>query len=88
MLVVLNTSVKKFKDNYAKSGITITFSLPYHHQASSLAKRAIGTCKSLWKKAVASSQCLQIKLWYRVTLIDNHLPSPYISYSMITNQRL
>ena len=56
MLVVLNTSVKKFKDNYAKSGITITFSLPYHHQASSLAKRAIGTCKSLWKKAVASSQ--------------------------------
>ena len=36
----------------------------------SLAERAVGTCKSLWKKAVESSK-------YRVTLLDNHLPSPY-----------
>ena len=60
------------------SGVTITFSSPYHHQANSLAERAVGTCKSLWKKAVESSKCPYTALWmYRVTPLDNHLPSPY-----------
>ena len=69
---------QKFKDNCAKSGDTITFSSPYHHQANSLAERAVGTCKSLWKKAVESSRCPYTALWmYRVTPLDNHLPSPY-----------
>ena len=35
----------KFKDSYTKSGITLTFSSPYHHQANSLAERGVGTCK-------------------------------------------
>ena len=69
---------QKFKDNCAKSGVTITFSSPYHHQANSLADRPVGTCKSLWKKAVESSKCPYTALWmYRVTPLDNHLPSPY-----------
>ena len=69
---------QKFKDNCAKNEITITFSSPYHHQANSLAERAVGTCKSLWKKAVESSKCPYTALWmYRVTPLDNHLPSPY-----------
>ena len=29
----------KFKDSCTKSGITLTFSSPYHHQADSLAER-------------------------------------------------
>ena len=69
---------QKFKDNCAKSGVTITFSSPYHHQANCLAERAVGTCKSLWKKAVESSKCPYTALWmYRVTPLDSHLPSPY-----------
>ena len=69
---------QKFKDNCSKSGVTITFSSPYHHQANSHAERAVGTCKSLWKKAVESSKCPYTALWmYRVTPLDNHLPSPY-----------
>ena len=39
---------QKFKDNYAKSGVTIIFSSPYHHQANNLTERAVETCKSLW----------------------------------------
>ena len=69
---------QKFKDNCATNGITITFSSPYHHQANNLAERAVGTCKSLWKKAVESSKCPYTGLWmYTVTPLDNHLPSPY-----------
>ena len=48
---------QKFKDNCVKNGITITFSSPYLQQANSLARRAVGTYKSLWKKAVVSSKC-------------------------------
>ena len=47
---------QKFNDNCAKNGITIMFSSPYHHQANSLAERAVGMCKSLWKKVVESSK--------------------------------
>ena len=35
----------KFKDSCTRSGITLTFCSPYHHQANSLAERAVGTCK-------------------------------------------
>ena len=38
----------------------------------------MGTCKSLWKKAVEGSKCPYIALWmYRVTPLDNHMPSPF-----------
>ena len=47
----------KFKDSCTNSGITLTFSSSYHHQANSLAERAVGTYKSLWKKAVGGSKC-------------------------------
>ena len=64
----------KFKD----SGITLTFSSPYHHQANSLAERAVGTCKSLWKKAVEGSKCPYTAVFmYRVTPHDNNMPSLY-----------
>ena len=58
--------------------VTITFSSPYHHQTNSPADRAVGICKSLWKKAVESNKCPYTALWmYRVTPLDNHLPSLY-----------
>ena len=69
---------QKFKDNCTRNGITLTFSSPYHHQANSLAERAVGTCKSLWKKAVEGSNCPYTALWmYRVTPLDSNIPSPY-----------
>ena len=69
---------QKFKDNCVECGVTIKFRSPYHHQANSLAERAVWTCKSLWKKAVESNKCLYTALWmYRVTPLDNHFPSPY-----------
>ena len=68
----------KFKDSCTNSGITLTFSSPYHHQANSLAERAIGSCKSLWKKAVEGSKCPYTAVWmYRVTPLDNNMPSPF-----------
>ena len=63
----------KFKDSCTKSGITLTFSSPYHHQANSFAERAVGT---LWKKAVEGSKCLYTAVFmYRVTPLDNNMPS-------------
>ena len=68
----------KFKNSCTNSGITLTFSSPYHHQANSLAERAIGSCKSLWKKAVEGSKCPYTAVWmYRVTPLDNNMPSPF-----------
>ena len=69
---------EKFKKKCELSGITLTFSSPYHHQANSLAERTVGTCKSLWKKALDSKQCPYTALWmYRTTPLDNQMPSPY-----------
>ena len=68
----------KFKDSCTNSGITLTFSSPYHHQANSLAECAIGSCKSLWKKAVEGSKCPYTAVWMcRVTPLDNNMPSPF-----------
>ena len=68
----------KFKNSCTNSGITLTFSSPYHHQANSLAECAIGSCKSLWKKAVEGSKCPYTAVWmYRVTPLDNNMPSPF-----------
>ena len=66
----------KFKDSCTKSGITLTFSSPYHHQANSLTERAVGTCKSLWKKAVEGGKCPYTAVFmYRVTPLGNNMPS-------------
>ena len=68
----------KFKDSCTKSGLTLTFSSPYHHQANSLAERAVGTCKSSWKKGVEGSKCPYTAVFmYRVTPLDNNMPLPY-----------
>ena len=68
----------KFKDSCTKSGITLTFSSPYHHQADSLAERAVGRYKSLWKKAVEGTKCPYTAVFmYRVTPLDNNMPSPH-----------
>ena len=67
-----------FKKKCVESDITLTFSSPYHHQANGVAERCVGTTKSLWKKAVANNQCPETALWmYRITPLDDHLPSPY-----------
>ena len=39
------------KKKSQESGITLTFSSPYHHQTNGVAERCVGTTKSLWKKA-------------------------------------
>ena len=69
---------ERFKKKYEESGVTLTFSSPYHHQANGVAERCVGTTKSLWKKAVENNQCPETALWmYRITPLDDHLPSPY-----------
>lgn len=69
---------EKFKAKCEQSGITLSFSSPYHHQANSLAERTIGTCKSLLTKALESKECPYTALWmYRTTPLDNQMPSPY-----------
>ena len=69
---------EEFKKKCEQSGITLTFSSPYHHQANSIAEKSVGTCKSLWKKVVESKQCPDTVLWmYRITPFDDQLPSPY-----------
>ena len=67
-----------FKKKCEESNITLTFSSPYHHQANGVAERCVGTTKSLWKKAAENNQCPETALWmYRITPLDDHLPSPY-----------
>lgn len=69
---------EKFKRHCDMSNITLKFSSPYHHQANSLAERTVGTVKKLWKKALEEGSCPYTALWmYRVTPLDNNLPSPY-----------
>ena len=67
-----------FRAKCQQSGITLDCSSPYHHQANSLAENAIGTCKSILKKAIESNQCPYTAIWmYRTTPLDNQMPSPY-----------
>nr|XP_039255214.1 uncharacterized protein K02A2.6-like [Styela clava] len=67
-----------FRGKCDANGITMSFSSPYHHQANSLAERAIGTCKLLWKKAKEEGKSLESSLWiYRVTPLDYQTPSPF-----------
>ena len=67
-----------FKKKCEESGIALTFSSPYHHQTNGAAERCVGTTKSLWKKAAESNQCPETALWmYRITPLNDHLPSPY-----------
>lgn len=69
---------KEFREKCENSGIKLTFSSPYHHQANSVAERAIGTCKSLWKKAIEDKQCPYTAMWmYRITPFSSTIPSPY-----------
>ena len=69
---------EEFTKKCEQSGITLTFSSPYHHQTNSIAEKSVGTCKSLWKKAIECKQCLDTALWmYRITPLDDQLPSPY-----------
>ena len=67
---------EKFKKKCEQSGITFTYSSPYHHQANSIAEKSVGTSKSLWKKAIESKHCQDTALWmYRITPLDDQLPS-------------
>ena len=69
---------EEFRKRCSDSSIKLTFSAPHHHQANSVAERAVGTVKQLWKKAQAAGQCPGTALWiYRTTPLDNNLPSPY-----------
>ena len=43
-----------------------------------MAERAVGTVKNLWRKAAEDGQDKQTALcMYRMTPLDDHLPSPY-----------
>ena len=69
---------EKFKKKCEMSNIILKFSSPYHHQANSIAERAVGTVKALWKKAVDEKSCPYTAIWmYRITPLDNNMPSPY-----------
>jgi len=69
---------EKCKKKCKESGVTLTFSSPYHHQANGVAEKAVGTCTSLWNKAIESKQCPHTALWtYRITPLGDQLPSPY-----------
>ena len=69
---------ESFKKKCRDANIDIQFSSPHHHQANSVAERAVGTVKNLWRKASEDGQDRQTALWmYRITPLDDHLPSPY-----------
>ena len=69
---------ESFKKKCRDSNIEIRYSAPYHHQANSVAERAVGTVKHLWNKALDDGQDKATALWmYRVTPLDDTLPSPY-----------
>jgi len=71
------TIITDFGSQYI-SGITLLCSSPYHHQANSLAERAIGTCKSLLRMALEENECPYTALWvYRMTPFDDQTPSPH-----------
>ena len=74
----VSSLAKSSRENANRVASLLAFSSPYHHQANSLAEKPIGTCKSTWKKATESKQCPHAALWmYRITPLDDHLPSPY-----------
>ena len=69
---------ERFKTKCEQSGIALNCSSPYHHQANSLAERAIGTCKSLLIKALEEKECPYTALWmYRTTPLSDQMPSPH-----------
>ena len=69
---------ERFQSKCKESGITLCSSSPYHHQANSLAERAIGTCKLLLMKALEEKECPYKALWtYRTTPLDDRMPSPH-----------
>ena len=69
---------EQFRKKCREAGIQLQFSSPYHHQANSLAERTIGTVKALWKKAEQDGRDKKTALWmFRVTPLDNQLPSPH-----------
>ena len=69
---------ERFKTKCEQSGITLHCSSPYHHQANSVAERAIGTCKSLLRKALEKNECPYTALWvYRTTPLGDQIPSPH-----------
>ena len=58
---------ERFRSKCEQSGIILHCSSSYH-----LAERAIGTCKSLLRKALEESECPYAALWiYRSTPLDN-----------------
>jgi len=68
---------KRFRSKCEQSGITLHCSSPYRHQTNSLAERAIGTCKSLLRKALEENKCPYTALWiYHTTPLDDQTPSP------------
>ena len=69
---------EEFKKKCRSMNINITYSSPYHHQTNSVAERAIGTVKQLWRKSIEDGQSKETALWmYRITPLDDNLPSPY-----------
>ena len=69
---------KDFHKMCENSRIKLTFSSPYHHQANSVVERAIGTCKSMRKKALNERNCPYSAMWmYRTTPLSYNMPSPY-----------
>ena len=69
---------ERFRSKCEQSGITLHCSSPYHHQANSLAERAVGTCKSLLRKALEENECPCTALWiYCTTPLDDQTPSPH-----------
>ena len=69
---------KEFHKMCENSGIKLTFSSPYHHQANSVAETAKGTYKSMWKKALDERKCPYSAMWmFRTTPLSHNKPSPY-----------
>jgi len=66
----------RFKTKCERSGITLHCSSPYHHQANSLAERAV-SCKSFLRKALEGNECPYTALWlYRTTPLGDQTPPP------------
>ena len=69
---------EEFKKKCRNMNINITYSSPNYHQRNSVAARAIGTVKQLWRKSLEDGQSKETALWmYRITPLDDNLPSPY-----------
>ena len=62
----------------AETWISTSPTSPYHHQTNSVAERATGTVKQLWRKSLEDGQSKETALWmYRITPLDDNLASPY-----------